>query len=897
MATIQEAIEYAKKNPDTAFATELRKRIETGKMNTELSSAGLPTYNAKTKEVQPVDASFSDKSTAQQIFSKEFLREVPKELYNTVVGNALKFVKSTVEAPMNIVQGIQGEELTTTEGKDPITGEVITSFQTDFQNEAIPAVMEGTKSPLAATAGVVGNTVLGAVDVVGASQLGKGAVAAGKGVANLAKTASSSLDNSISSLGVPLKNAVSQVAAPEKIMQRVARISKGKQAAFEKTAGESIGTYLTKRGIYGDIDGISTQLFNRFEQSKAAADDALAGLTGTFEPQQVKTALTELAEREARVSAPGAPSQSLARVGQLQAKMEREGLTMSEINEVKRLYERNVKLDFVKQNLPEGVARANNIDDAIRTWQFDQAETLGLKNLPQINKETRLAKQLLDDIGAEYAGNAGNNAMTLTDWIMLSGGDPTAVGGFLAKKTLSSKKVQSSIAKSLNRGKPIMGDVKADIGTSQVKQLPAGKTGVPASQNFVPQKRLGASTMEKGVSKTSMLQKQLSPEKSQSKSYNASKPLSKSTSSSLSTLEQEAKKYKSVEEFVKAQGIMPKDINIRLVEGDNIVGLNFIEAQQKGAGLGSKTMNALKDYADAKGKTLVIGDITNQSFYDKFDYLKKPAGLDTVRVYSPANDVLTGMEKRISEIEKSIGTPLERTGRITTTYNPKTGEILETDFGKSLNELETLQKAKSDFLQGRISKSQLTDIWNKANQATPEQSLLQEAKKYKSAEEFVKAQETKSPDYAIGEGSGHTAPYRDDYNAPAYDLTKIYPKDVYEKGVQYYGSGYKNLDNEAMDILKNIKDNPNAEVTIYRAVPKGKGITNFNKGDWVTLTKGYAKEHGISNLNGKYEILSKKVKADEIFTDANSLQEFGYDPRGKTKQELTDIYNKAKKKK
>jgi predicted ABC-type ATPase len=192
---------------------------------------------------------------------------------------------------------------------------------------------------------------------------------------------------------------------------------------------------------------------------------------------------------------------------------------------------------------------------------------------------------------------------------------------------------------------------------------------------------------------------------------NPSELLPKKTNALL----EEAKKYKSAEEFVKAQGIVPKDVNIRLVEGDNIVGLNFIETKQKGTGLGSKTMNVLKDYADAKGKTLVIGDITNQSFYDKFDYLKKPTGLDTVRIYSPADDVLGGIEKRISVIEKNIGKPLERAGRTTSTYNPKTGEIVDTNFGKQLNELETLQKAKSDFIQGKISSSQLTDIWNKAN--------------------------------------------------------------------------------------------------------------------------------------------------------------------------------------
>ena len=38
------------------------------------------------------------------------------------------------------------------------------------------------------------------------------------------------------------------------------------------------------------------------------------------------------------------------------------------------------------------------------------------------------------------------------------------------------------------------------------------------------------------------------------------------------------------------------------------------------------------------------------------------------------------------------------------------------------------------------TKSQLTDIWKKANQSAPEQTLINEARKYKSAEEFVKAQ-------------------------------------------------------------------------------------------------------------------------------------------------------------
>lgn len=236
---------------------------------------------------------------------------------------------------------------------------------------------------------------------------------------------------------------------PASIMQRVARIPKQQQAKFQDMAGESVGEYLVKRNIYGNEDEIAQQLAKNFSRSKGTADKELARLTGTYKAPPIKTALQELYQREKRVSSPGAFSRDFKRVSQLVQKYNKDGLDMSEINEVKRLYEMNVRLDFVKQNLPESVARSTNIDNALRTWQFGKAKELGLQNLDEINRETRLAKQLLDALGKEVAGASGNNAMTLTDWIVLSGGDPTAIAGFLAKKGISSKKVQSAIAKKL----------------------------------------------------------------------------------------------------------------------------------------------------------------------------------------------------------------------------------------------------------------------------------------------------------------------------------------------------------------------------------------------------------------------------------------------------------------
>ena len=131
----------------------------------------------------------------------------------------------------------------------------------------------------------------------------------------------------------------------------------------------------------------------------------------------------------------------------------------------------------------------------------------------------------------------------------------------------------------------------------------------------------------------------------------------------------------------------------------------------------------------------------------------------------------------------------------------------------------------------------------------------------------------------------HRAP-GPDFGAPLYDLTgggQMYPADVYSaKAAQYYGTGYPKADREAFALAQRVRGNPDAEITMYRAVPKDEKITNINAGDWVSLSKDYAKTHGESVLQGNYKILSQKVKAKDLWTNADSIHEFGYQPQNKT---------------
>lgn len=56
-----------------------------------------------------------------------------------------------------------------------------------------------------------------------------------------------------------------------------------------------------------------------------------------------------------------------------------------------------------------------------------------------------------------------------------------------------------------------------------------------------------------------------------------------------------------------------------------------------------------------------------------------------------------------------------------------------------------------------------------------------------------------------------------------------------------------------------------------------KPALKLTPGDWVTISKNYAIDHGRDNLK-KYRILSKTVPAKTLYTAGDSVQEWGYNP-------------------
>lgn len=124
----------------------------------------------------------------------------------------------------------------------------------------------------------------------------------------------------------------------------------------------------------------------------------------------------------------------------------------------------------------------------------------------------------------------------------------------------------------------------------------------------------------------------------------------------------------------------------------------------------------------------------------------------------------------------------------------------------------------------------------------------------------------------------HTAPGAS-FGATADDLTGMFPADYYSpNGWRYYGTGYAEMDRKAHKLMIALRGRPDAMVTIYRAVPSEFAESTINEGDWVTILREYAQEHGESVLDGDFTIIEKQVPASTIYNNADSILEWGYDP-------------------
>ncbi len=211
------------------------------------------------------------------------------------------------------------------------------------------------------------------------------------------------------------------------------------------------------------------------------------------------------------------------------------------------------------------------------------------------------------------------------------------------------------------------------------------------------------------------------------------------------SLIQEAKKYKSAEEFVKAR-IEYRPSQLQKFPEDEYWSQETVN-KFINDNPGTIYHGSTEDAISGIRQTGVRSD-NKKIYFASNPQIAESYGINKVHLYPDELNILdvsspkgisllkkAGIDPNIPNLNDSLQLLLEKEGFDGIKYRTS----------KSNFDYEILNNDKVNTLLKNQSKSQLTDIWNKAHNIkigsqNPTSNLLQEAKKYKTAEEFVKAQ-------------------------------------------------------------------------------------------------------------------------------------------------------------
>lgn len=258
--------------------------------------------------------------------------------------------------------------------------------------------------------------------------------------------------------------------APESIMNKVARVTPKEAQTFKSMTGKDIGTYLTEKGNFNSPSKIVTTEAETFTKTLADKEATLAKLKGNFKSGVIDDTLQALKDRAIETSSKNVKAPYLKQVEDWITKAKSTGLTMEEINNAKKLFEREVKLGYNKLTDAPKIKQATYLDDALRTFQDETASKLGFTNIKDLSKQIQASKFIVDKLGNKLVSNDLLNGVSLTDYIILAGGEPSSVGAFLTKKIFSNKGIQAKIAKALSN-KEVKAPVKANYSPQATKAI------------------------------------------------------------------------------------------------------------------------------------------------------------------------------------------------------------------------------------------------------------------------------------------------------------------------------------------------------------------------------------------------------------------------------------------
>jgi len=313
--------------------------------------------------------------------------------------------------------------------------------------------------------------------------------------------------------------------------------------------------------------------------------------------------------------------------------------------------------------------------------------------------------------------------------------------------------------------------------------------------------------------------------------------------------------------------------------GDTATAQQMVDAAAKAAGYTTKVFHGSSSNFTKPNTPLFLGDEGTAATYAQNRAIMYGEGAQPVmyRLYGKFNK--TASEDMVKQVAQDMGFEVE---------NDMAFSVLDPQIspGKSSRLIQELKKrgydsAKIDDFSADDATKQVESFvafdpsqLKLANPITKDDAgnVIPLSQRFKATSDDIRFM----PDYS-GE---HRAPQRD-YGAPLDNLKDVYPDDVYgPKGALYYGHASGDAtDKAAIRILQSARNKPDAPVKVFRAIPKGIQSNEINPGDWITTIKSYAVQHGEGPLGGDYKILEKTVPAGDLYTNGDSIFEFGYDPK------------------
>jgi len=366
-----------------------------------------------------------------------------------------------------------------------------------------------------------------------------------------------------------------------------------------------------------------------------------------------------------------------------------------------------------------------------------------------------------------------------------------------------------------------------------------------------------------------------------------------------------------------------KDVSLDLYEKDSTINLSriVVPKEMRKSGVGTDVMQDLTSYADKTGQRVVLtpssafgGNVKKlKDFYKRFGFIEnkgKNKDFTTmesmIRSPQPARqqEIVSAQRGLLEAVSSDASDIFGANAKKVMYKDPYSGGLMQilTRPGQpaSVLGLEVPENFRNQGIAGRLQGQALKDFPNMQGQVSSKAAAKSAYKLGRrpvgkpdaSIEDVFKMidedssvnlvsparqQEISGAEVGLLDADyrgSHSAPNAEFYGATLDDLTKIMPADVYsQEGKRLYGLGDRLVDSEWRIAALKTRGKPDAEIEVYRAVPKG--VKDINSGDWVTTSKTYASQHGENTLDGDYEIIKKKVKAKTLSSEGYPY-EFGY---------------------